>query len=83
MYFFCTQEPGTRTIRQQVLDMIQEGVDYNGSVLGLYNTCWWATYSQNFALNCGDNAESYYEEFDYNDGTLLKFFIQFYELLKF
>jgi len=41
-----TEEPGTRTIRQQVLDMIQEGVDYNGSVLGLYNTCWWATYSQ-------------------------------------
>jgi len=62
-----TEEPGTRTIRQQVLDMIQEGVDYNGSVLGLYNTCWWATYSQYFALNCGDDAESYYEEFDYNE----------------
>ena len=55
--------------------MIQEGVDWNGSVLGLYNTCWWATYSQYFALNCGDDAESYYEEFDYNEGgfRILKF----------
>ena len=50
--------------------MIKEGVDWNGSVLGLYNTCWWATYSQYFALNCGDDAESYYEEFDYNEGDL-------------
>ena len=59
---------GTRTIREQVLDMIKEGVDYNGSVLGLYNTCWPSTYSQNFASNCADNAESYYEEFDYDEG---------------
>ena len=63
-----TIEPGSRTIREQVLDMIQEGVDWNGSVLGLYNTCWWSSYSQYFALNCGDDAESYYEEFDYNEG---------------
>merc|ERR1712038_453341 len=62
-----TEEPGSRTIREQVLDMIQEGVDWNGSVLGLYNTCWWSSYSQYFALNCGDEAESYYEEFDYNE----------------
>jgi len=62
-----TEEPGSRTIREQVLDMIQEGVDWNGSVLGLYNTCWWSSYSQYFALNCGDDAESYYEEFDYNE----------------
>ena len=48
--------------------MIKEGVDYNGSVLGLYNTCWTSTYSQNFASNCEDDAESYYEEFDYDEG---------------
>jgi len=58
---------GARTIRQQVLDMVQEGIDWNGSVLGLYNTCWWNTYSQEFAYNCGDDAEGYYEEFDYDD----------------
>jgi len=63
----ATSEPGTRTIREQVLAMIQEGVDWNGSVLGLYNTCWWSTYSQYFALNCAEEAESYYEEFDYNE----------------
>ena len=67
-YYKSTIEPGSRTIREQVLDMIQEGVDWNGSVLGLYNTCWWSSYSQYFALNCGDDAESYYEEFDYNEG---------------
>ena len=64
-------EPDTRTIREQVLDMIKEGVDYNGSVLGLYNTCWPSTYSQNFASNCEDNAESYYEEFDYDEGMYI------------
>ena len=48
--------------------MVQEGIDWNGSVLGLYNTCWWATYSQAFASNCGDDAESYYEEVDYDEG---------------
>merc|ERR1712038_777479 len=62
-----TEGPGTRTIREQVLDMIKEGVDFNGSVLGLYNTCWTSTYSQNFASNCEDDAESYYEEFDYDE----------------
>ena len=50
--------------------MIQEGVDWNGSVLGLYSTCWWSTYSQYFALNCAEEAESYYEEFDYDEGYL-------------
>ena len=67
-YKISTIEPGSRTIREQVLDMIQEGVDWNGSVLGLYNTCWTSTYSQNFASNCEDDAESYYEEFDYDEG---------------
>ena len=67
--------PGTRTIREQVLDMVQEGIDWNGSVLGLYNTCWWATYSQQFAYNCADEAESYYEEVDYDEGRY-KYFIQ-------
>ena len=66
-------EPGTRRIREQVLDMIKEGVDYNGSVLDLYNTCWTSTYSQNFASNCEDDAESYYEEFDYDEGVFTIF----------
>ena len=55
--------------------MVQEGIDWNGSVLGLYNTCWWNTYSQEFAYNCGDDAEGYYEEFDYDDGMIIHTFI--------
>ena len=69
-HIFLSAPSGPRSIRDQVLDMVQEGIDWNGSVLGLYNTCWWSTYSQYFSLNCGDDAESYYEEFDYDQGML-------------
>ena len=69
-HIFVSAPSGPRSIRDQVLDMVQEGIDWNGSVLGLYNTCWWSTYSQYFSSNCGDDAESYYEEFDYDEGML-------------
>ena len=69
-HIFLSAPSGPRSIRDQVLDMVQEGIDWNGSVLGLYNTCWWSTYSQYFSSNCGDDAESYYEEFDYDEGLL-------------
>ena len=67
-YNFLIVPAGTRSIHDQVLDMVQEGIDWNGSVLGLYNTCWWETYSQQFSSKCAGDAESYYEEFDYDEG---------------
>ena len=67
-----------RTKIGQVLDMVEEGINWKRCVWDLYNTCWWSTRSQWFDYTCGEDAVSYYEEIDYDDGRFcrrINFFI--------